>query len=167
MSSQPTESEIASAVATLKKLHPGLLPYPLFKECTRLCVTPILELVPLRNVDNPEVLLLRRPSDDDFWPSMQHTPGTVLRPTDYDFSDAINRVFENEIGKATDKIIKLSSIINRTNRGIEHATIFIADYTGIPVVNGVWHSIHSLPDNLVDSQKNFILEAIANFKYPR
>lgn len=98
---QPSEEEVEMAASVLKRLPQGILPYPLFKEITRLTTTCIYELVPLR-VKNEvvDILNVTTTPDDEFWPNQWHAPGTVVRPTDKtesNFSDAKNRVIHGEL----------------------------------------------------------------------
>ncbi len=65
---KPGEQEIIQTAEVLGKLEGGDLPLPIFKEVTKLTVTPAYELVPFRISDErkTEILLIRRP-DDDLW----------------------------------------------------------------------------------------------------
>ena len=146
----------------LSQLEPGYLPEPIFLEFTRLSVTPICELVPLRKTSagEIEVLLCRRPSSDQHLPDMLHTPGTVLRSTDDDdLEQPLSRAFE-EIHRDYKKYeVKKSGVIfHAVKRGKELAIIFS---TIIQVVQeqDIWMPLSQIEKQVVDTQVNFITEA--------
>ncbi len=60
---------------------------------------PIETVVLRRKDDRIQVLLTRRPSDDEYYPGMIHIPGTILRASDRRIEDAFARVQEGEIKK--------------------------------------------------------------------
>src|SRR3989344_787961 len=90
----PTTAEVAQlsaetradmAAAYLSGLEPGRQPLGLFTQLSRLSVMSIVELVPVRaqpKAKTAEILLLRRPQDDPWWPGQWHVPGTVILPSD-------------------------------------------------------------------------------------
>lgn len=63
-----TNNQSQAAIEYLRDLQPGFLPRDIFAQITRLVVTPIIGVVPLRKVgDSVEILLLRRPVSDPNW----------------------------------------------------------------------------------------------------
>ena len=97
------QDELASLAAScLERLEPGRQPLPLFIQLARLVVTSTVEMVPLRQVnDHEQVLLAQRPDDDLWWPGQWHLPGTVLLPTDdasnvHDYNTPVNRLYKDE-----------------------------------------------------------------------
>lgn len=159
-----TDQEIEQARAVLAKMNPGNLPYPIFLEVARLTVTPIIEVVPVRK--NPqgevEVLLLKRDKSDTVWGGMLHTPGTVIRASDHegDTTDAFDRIFQGELGGVeTSSPQFVGTIFHRVKRGMEQASVFVAEVKGEPEV-GIFYPISQLPDNVVDTQIGFIQAAV-------
>ena len=168
---QPSEKEIRDAAHTLSKLPKGFLPKELFEQVTRIVVTPIIEVVPLRKVTggSTEVLLLRRERNDPAWPGMQHTPGTVLRSTDVNdgFGSAFSRIMVTELGLTEEKQPNpqpVTTIFHEVNRGAELANVFFVDLTGVDTVTGSWHPVDQLPEDLVETQLGFIVDSVNKFE---
>lgn len=162
-----SDNEIKEVVKDLAKLEPGLLPFEIFHAVTRLVATPIIEVVPIRlNKNNePEILLLSREPDDPVWPNQLHVPGTVIRGSDTEgsFDDAFNRV-SKELGGVTLKNLHLvKNIFHHSGRGMEVSQIYWADLTDTDVTTGEFFSADSLPKNIVQSQLDFIPDALANY----
>lgn len=162
-----SKSEIRNVVEGLEKLQPGLLPFEIFHAVTRVVATPIIELVPIRrNEDNqPEVLLVRRDADDPVWPNQLHVPGTVIRGSDEEgsFKDAFGRISKELGGIALEDPTLVKNIIHHSGRGMEVSQIYWADISGIEQVEGEFYPADNLPDDLVQSQLDFIPEAVAHF----
>jgi hypothetical protein len=165
--SEPTEAEIEQAAAILSKLEPGKLPLPIFLETTRLTVTPILEVVPLRLKNSQvEVLLLERDKGDPIWGGMLHTPGTVIRANDKDgdFTDAFDRIFSNELGNSNHtKPVFVDRIFHQVKRGREIAEIYYVEMDS-DFTNGKFYEATNLPKEIVDTQIPFITKAVNKFK---
>lgn len=159
--------DIQKAVQVLKNLQPGKLPLPIFLETTRLTVTPIVEIVPLRKYNNAiEVLLTKRENDDPNWAGMYHTPGTVIRASDTEgsYDDAFNRILEGELkGTITKSPVFVTSILHKVKRGMESSLIFWVEVTCEPLTGEFYDSNH-LPESLIDTQIKFINIAIEDFK---
>ncbi len=162
-------SEIDTVVKILKKLEPGLLPFELFHQIARLYVTPIIEIVPLKKTKSGEVttILLQREKDDPVWPGMMHTPGTVVRASDTEgtFADAFNRILVNELCDL--KIIHKPKLVgyefHQVGRGRELALIFFVEYLKLSKC-GKEFPIDALPDNIIDTQLEFIQKAVNLFE---
>lgn len=165
-----TDLEIKTTTELLKKLEPGILPFPIFNEITRVFVASIIEIVPLReNNGITQVLLVRREADDPFWPSMWHTPGTVLRATDKkgDLNDAFRRILVNELEcyeELTPTFVNIR--FSQSTRGSEFSAIFIIDLKE-ESKNGEWFDVNNLPKELVKSQEELIKIAVNGFKGER
>lgn len=161
------QDEIKQAEALLSKLEPGYLPELLFHQFTRLSVTGILELVPLRksSFGNIEVLIRRREEDDPHWPNMLHTPGTVLRPTDSDdYSNALDRVFmEIDRNSFNYSISQIYTIFRSVNRGKELAVVFATEITDTKETD-IWIPLEDIDSKIVDTQVEFVKKAAEVFK---
>lgn len=164
---EPTTEEIAVAIQTLSKLRPGFLPLPIFLETTRLTVSSIVEIVPLRMKDKRvQVLLTKRDDDDPNWPGMLHTPGTVVRPTDEEgsYTSAFERILGDELASVelASEPRYVDSILHRQARGMEDAKVFFVVVAGEPT-RGSFYDVANLPDNTVDTQVDFIQMAAKKF----
>ncbi len=164
---EPTPEEIAAAAKTLSKLRPGILPLPIFLETTRLTVSSIVEVVPLRKVDGRvQVLLTQRENDDPNWPGMLHTPGTVVRPTDEEggYKSAFGRIIEGELSSVqlSGEPQYVGSVLHKVARGMEDAKVFYVEVAGEPT-QGVFYDLDELPDNIVYTQVDFIRSAAKSF----
>lgn len=154
-------------VDLLKELEPGFLPYDVFVQVARLVPLSIIEFVPLRLTQgNVEVLLLERSKFDDIWPGEVHTPGTVVRTTDNESGQhqAFQRILVDEL--RTTHVSPphfVGSILHKSKRGMEHAQIFWVEVLEEPKV-GTFYPADQLPENIIDSQKSFIAQAVQNFK---
>jgi hypothetical protein len=162
----PTSEQITQAAKVLTQLQTGVVPLEIFHEITRLWVTSIVEVVPLRIVDGKvQVLLLQRPDDDPNWPSMKHTPGTVLRATDVTegIPSAISRIYNKELGiEEWQEPQYVQPIFHQVNRGAEMAQVFYIDLT-YQEVNGEWYDADALPKDIVDTQLSFIQAAVNKY----
>jgi hypothetical protein len=163
------EHEIAKTAASLMKLSPGFLPYPIFEQIARLVALPILEVIPLRLLNGKvEVLLIERPADDPLWPRALHTPGTVIRATDISIKEQkqwepFRRIIEEEL-KATNvgppQYVGIQ--LHESKRGIEQAQLYWVEVKGPPAI-GKFYNAKQLPDRLIASQLDFIHLASQDF----
>jgi hypothetical protein len=163
-----TDDEIQQAADLLKRFEPGFLPYPIFEQIARLVALPIVEFIPLRrSVQGIEVLLIARPDDDALWPGLLHTPGTVVRATDFGTDQKLwppfSRIIHEEL-QSTDLGAPeyVGSTLNKSKRGVEQSQLYWVEVMGVPKV-GKFYPVDNLPDSLMDSQINFIQEAVRNF----
>jgi hypothetical protein len=153
----------------LKTYQPGFLPYPVFEQIARLVALPIIEFIPLRMRDGEvEVLLIARPEDDPLWPGLLHTPGTVIRATDlHDGQDnwpAFKRIVDDELQHTEiGNPHYVGSIFHQSKRGAEQAQLYWVEVRGEPHV-GTFYPADKLPDDLIESQKTFINEAVRHFR---
>ncbi|MBU0975746.1 hypothetical protein KJ918_03030 [Patescibacteria group bacterium] len=66
-------NETSRIVRSLQKLKPGFQQFNIFRELCRICVTPVVEIIPIRlRWNRVEVLLTKRSKNDVFWPDMFH-----------------------------------------------------------------------------------------------
>lgn len=161
------DEEIAATKALLAKLSPGFLPVDIFREIARLTVTSVVEIVPLRlHKDRVEVLMTQRDTDDPYWASMLHTPGTVIRATDREggYMDAFKRILQEELGSVQVQASPtyVETVFHRNTRGMTDAKIFFVEVTGEPTI-GAFYGADSLPANTVESQIEFIHSAAEAF----
>jgi len=158
-----TPTQIATMLDDYK---PGYLPEPLFISIARLAVLTAIEFIPLRKGqgDTIEVLVFERPATDPIWPSMLHTPGTILLATDNSFEDGFKRLFNDEL--ATDElIVPIFSGINMIHhkRGagvtIEYILNINKEYNG-----GKFYDVQDLPANFIVEQIDLVRRAAEKFK---
>ncbi|MDO8503117.1 MAG: hypothetical protein Q7S60_00320 [bacterium] len=166
----PTADEIKQTALVLKKLKPGHLPFPIFKEVTRLVTTPIVEVVPLHVGEDGtlQVLLTQRNADDPFWANQFHVPGTVVLATDQKgvFDDAFKRIFSGELGNitVTREPVKFTEAHRETARGSEVAFLYWALVEGKPPERGKYFDVEDLPTELVPFAADAIKDAVKAFK---
>lgn len=163
--------EINTLVGLLKKLEPGFLPLDIFMEFARIVVMPIIEFVPLRTGPDgqTEILLLEREPSDVLWPNMLHAPGTVVRATDTEKTMylAFDRILNDELkGTSVSAPHYVGSILHESRRGVEHAQIYWVEVIGELKI-GKFYPVSSLPINLIESQNNFIKEAVRSYETSR
>lgn len=161
------DRDIESIVKLLSCLEPGYLPYEIFEQVARIVALPIIEFIPLRYINNHiEVLLLRRPDNDRFWPGEWHTPGTIIRATDVGKSGEIWPPFNRIINEELDESIVsephfVGSIFHKSRRGAEHAQLFWVEI--ITANTGEFFPLSKLPHNFLMSQRSFVEQAAANY----
>lgn len=167
MNPRITQKEINQVVNILSKLEPGYLPQEIFYQFTRLYVTPIIELVPIRKTASGEIkiLTIKRELDDPHWPGLIHTPGTVLRANDEKIETALNRIKTEELNgiSFTTKPVFTNYDFHKVNRGMELALIFVAEYEK-PIEGSIEIDLDNFPENLVNTQINFIKQAIEYYE---
>jgi hypothetical protein len=166
-----TDTDVVEAAQLLSELEPGWLPEPIFQAVARLVVLPIVEVVPLRRADTGEIeiLLLERRADDPVWPGMLHTPGTVVRASDSpgSFDDALGRILDDELGNiGASEPVWVKNILHHSGRGMEASQIYWIEVEGEPKV-GTYYRSSQLPERLVQTQLDFIPDAVEHFKRSR
>lgn len=164
-----TDQEITTTTNLLKKLPAGFLPYPIFEQMARIMALPVVEFIPLRRSESGvEVLLIDRGPDDPIWPNALHTPGTVIRATDLnhgaDNQIAFERIIHDELHDTNvGEPHSFGNVLHESKRGIEQAQLYWIEVTGEPQV-GTFYGTQSLPANLIDSQRDFIISAARDFE---
>jgi len=167
MNPTPSPEDLAKAVEVLSRLQPGKIPLEIFIEIARLTVLPIIEVVPVRlgTDGKPQVLLTERDASDPIWGGMLHTPGTVLRPSDAGEGNtgAFGRILNDELnGVKVGEPVLVDSIFHKVKRGVEQAQVYYGEVYGEPT-KGQFYDADSLPANVVDTQLDFIRNAVALF----
>jgi hypothetical protein len=162
-----SDKEILTLITLLKRLEPGKLPLPVFLEIARLNVIPIIEIVPLRKKDGKiQVLLTKRDDNDPNWPGMYHTPGTVVRASDVnsEYNEAFGRILEGElVGLRTSEPVFVYPLLHKVKRGMESSLVFWVEVKEDPKI-GEFFDIDSLPENIIDTQVEFIKKAAEDYK---
>lgn len=173
--SEPTsnvlaEVEINQIADNLSRIPAGFLPFPLFRQVARLATMSIIEIVPYRIRDGRvEIWLTEHGVENqpwpELWPDTLHTPGTVIRPTDESYQDAIDRVLKDELqGVELAGVPEyVCNILHRNRRGLENAQVFVAEVLGNLAV-GDFYPADSLPDNLMRCQHDFMPQAIEKIR---
>ncbi len=162
------ETGILEAEKFISQLEPGFLPMPIFSQIVRLVVTPTVEMVPFRRIQEKglQVLLIKRDDDDPHWPGQYHVPGSVIRATDakLSFQDAFNRIIKGEIKGI--KVIKgpifVQHLFHQVKRGAELPMIHWIEVSG-EVSGGTYFDVDKLPENIVDHHPLIIRKALEHF----
>lgn len=97
---------------------------------------------------------------------MWHTAGTVVLATDSgpDNKDAFRRLLEGELaGTQTSQPVFVTNLLHHVKRGTEQSQIYWVEVFGEPI-EGEFYAFDSLPDNLVDTQMDFIPLAVKHFE---
>jgi hypothetical protein len=159
MASPLSEAEQEQLQSLIARVPEGFLPLGMFLEIARLVVLPVIELVCFKyDEDRTKVLLLERAASDTLWPGQVHSPGSVVRPTDTGFKDAIARIIDDELsGLELSQPKYLKTVFNETKRGKEVALIYVAEVLSEPSI-GEFYDFDKLPDNLMSSQTDFLNE---------
>jgi hypothetical protein len=164
-----TKEELNTVTDILSKLQPGVLPFPIFHAITRLVATPIIEIVPLRRNEKGgiDILLMKRDANDPVWPGQLHVPGTVVRASDTEgsFSDAFSRILSKELsGFTTSTPVFVKNIIHNSGRGMEVSQIYWVEVSDSNDNADKFYDTDSYPNELVQSQLDFIPDAVQYFK---
>jgi len=159
-----TEDEASNLVGLLKKCEPGKLPSNVFEAVAKVAVYPAIEFVLLRHtVEGIETLLFQRSPDDPVWPSLFHTPGTVLRPTDKSLEDAISRLSSDELGGVALSEKHFTGVhFNKYLRGNSIGIEYWLEVSGIPP-KGRFYNINDLPQDFIAEQKDLLARAARAF----
>lgn len=169
---EPTKEVRQRALDYLRGQKPGKVDKPLFLEVARLFCLPIVELVPVRVVDNePHVLCFRRPDDDPVWPGQLHIPGTIVLATDPDSWDnqpQLQRICDKELPgiKLEGEITFAGMQVHHPLRGTEIAQIYVCEVQdNSPIGEGVFVPVSQLDEfGVIDSQHDTIRRAVEVFK---
>ena len=168
-----TVEEITTVTKILSKLDPGFLPLDIFLSISRLFTSSILELIPIRidSTGNHNVLLIKRPPNDPYWPNLLHNPGIFIMPTDKDekLQYTFNRLFEKELRGVTfiGKPVFSHYSFHQTKRGSEMSLVHYIEYEKLPS-EYFEMKVDELNDTVViDHQIPFIKEAVRNFQHSK
>lgn len=157
--------EVKHCVELLQKCKPGNLAPEIFEAIARVAVYPAVEFIPLRKNGNKiEVLLLERPENDLIWPSMLHTPGTILRPTDATIENAFSRLYEEELrGVSLSQPVFIGAHLSRNRRGTCLLLEHIVETQSEPT-EGVFYDVENLPDKFIEAQKPSLERAVTVYR---
>ncbi|MBI2593339.1 hypothetical protein HYW44_01710 [Candidatus Daviesbacteria bacterium] len=163
----PSPEELTTAANILGRLPSGRLPLGIFLQFSRLATLSVVEVVPLNRTPELNVLLLQRPDDDPYWPSVWHSPGSIILPTDREgttYQDAIERVIRGELRnpKILRGPIQFGNGINKEERGTAAWVGFWVEVTEAPV--GEFFSVDRLPENLIKGHTELIDAAARSFR---
>jgi len=155
--------EVATA---LKEYKPGFLPEPLFVSIAHLAVLTAIEFIPLRKTPDGtiQVLLFQRPATDPIWPSMLHTPGTIVRPSDATLDDGFRRLYKDELSNIT-AVTPIFTGFNLVHykRGsavtLEHIVLLDQEPAG-----GTFYDVDNLPTTFIEEQRVMVQRAVTKFK---
>lgn len=158
---QITEQETKTLTHLLKKCEPGNLPREVFELLGGLMVYTAVEFIPLRRSgEDVAVLLLPRDDNDPVWPSMWHTPGTIVRPTDRSLDDAFSRLFATElVGMQQSKPHFIGLQLRENSRGRLISLEYWLEVDGKPD-DGEFYPIDRLPENFIPEQKDLVETAV-------
>jgi hypothetical protein len=162
-----TSEEYTQVATMLAKLQPGFLPFDIFQQVARLSTLSIVEIVPLRTTKKGtvEVLLLEREADDPIFAGQLHTPGCVVLSTDTpgSFESAFRRLIHGELGGIhTTEPTYVTQLLHHSGRGMESSHIYWVDVADEPIV-GEFYDINHLPDSFMQSQRDFLFQAVASY----
>lgn len=111
------DSEITSR---LSMLTPGQLPLDVFNEVARLTATPVIELL---IVSGDEVLLVRRPEGDMFWPTMLALPGQIITANGFSSIQQYAVALASRFGVKNEPTFRGIEVMY-TLRGVEVAIVY-------------------------------------------
>lgn len=160
----PADKDSNRLVSFLEKYTPGNLPPAVFEAVARIAVYPAVEFIPLRMHDGRvQVLLFERPDDDIVWPSMLHTPGTVLRPTDQTYQDAFDRLRKDELADLEiEDPLFMGAELSHNRRGACVLIEFLVIVTGEPTV-GCFYDVDDLPPRFIEEQRPSLERAVVAY----
>ena len=153
------DKPLSETLEYLKTLKPGLLPLELFYELCRLVTISSYEVVPFCKIDGDhKVLLVRRETDDPYWPGLWHTTGTVIRPTDT-LESAKNRLFSLELDNPEVLVepVFMGNLVGKEKRG---NSVGIYHYAVVEKTSiGECFGVDNLPSDIVTYQVQMIKKA--------
>jgi len=157
-------SKDTQLVALLEKCAPGDLSVNVFEAVARIAVYPAVEFIPLRMHDGKvQVLLFERPTDDIMWPSMLHTPGTILRPTDQTYQDAFDRLRKDELADLEiEDPLFMGAELSHNRRGTCVLIEFLVIVVGEPTV-GRFYDVDNLPPRFIEEQRPSLERAVVAY----
>lgn len=162
-----TPQQVTTATSALEQLEPGFLPLEIFNQVARLVRLPMVDLIPVKVENNTlQIGLVKRSSNDLWWPNMWHLPGTVLRSTDT-IESAIERLKTEELLlESSDEPTFQGFSVQNSKRGAEIVLIY-------SVVNCVfdqqsqmkWFAVDNLPKSFVESEKSVVEKVMQGFSF--
>ena len=138
-----------------------------------------IEIVFLKRDNRGDILVLltRHPHGDSYYPDQWHSPGTMLRASDYQeeteknlgipefdgFRKTFERLEKSELGvRFMGRPRHIKSIFHFTPRGSETALIFLCELEGEPK-SGKFFKVNELPHDLIEHHYRIISMAVEAF----
>ncbi len=123
-------------------------------------ITAVETVVMRRAGARLETLLIPRPEGDIHWPGLLHTPGSILRRSDYDnggYVATFKRIEEKEVGAKfayPPRFVGYHFEMNK--RGGCNHMVFIAEIEAGAQHQGEFYDVDDLPANFLDEQVKLI-----------
>jgi ADP-ribose pyrophosphatase YjhB (NUDIX family) len=154
--------KMQEGVDFLKELEPGFLPLPIFEQIARLVRLPIVDVIPVKKVDDKiSVGLLKRPSDDRWWPNAWHLPGTIFRATD-SLRSAQDRLINEEIKANAGRVAYVNFLVHQSERGTELILVYKMENCVLTKDSPIaWFEVKKLPKNMIESEKKVLKLIVA------
>lgn len=125
-----TNEDISRAAEVIKlSAKDGVLPLEIFNSFSQVIVLSPVDLYAfIQHGENFEIVVAKRPADDEFLAGYWHIPGKIMITKDTSFEDTIHRVLETEIPgtKMLSSPVKFDDAYQSTLRGKEHVASFWA-----------------------------------------
>ncbi|MEK7570165.1 MAG: hypothetical protein AAB515_01850 [Patescibacteria group bacterium] len=150
----------------------------LFGSLARLTPQVAVETVALRQGSNNtiEVYMIQRPDDEPAYPGEKHSPGSILRNSDFENIDpcsdgayrrVIDRLAKREFHVGITNFDLVGEIFFEEERGSFNNRIFLVELDGEPT-GGAWYDIDNLPENTIDHHWEHIIPiAVAAYRKRR
>lgn len=159
-----TPKEERTLLSLLSKLEPGYYPFEVFLQFCRLATHIAVEVIPfIKKDDHIEVVMIKRPKDDRFWPDMWHTTGCILRPKD-NIEDALNRVITDELGNPRVKLGPKYFDFGH-GHGVRGSSLYLLHWIEVENIPlGKSFEIDKWPKNTVNGQReHFVQRALDDY----
>lgn len=160
--------EVRITAELLSRFQPGFLPLDIFHQIARLTVLTSVEMVPFKldNAGKTQVLLLRRPSDDMFWPNKLHLPGTIVRATDEgeNFEGVFQRLLVGEMGNP--EVVRGPAIFGTVMRpNIRGKETLVMSWVQIATnPRGGFYPVDGLPEDFIAEELPHLRKAHEHFR---
>lgn len=154
------EGDDEKAIEILKKWDGNIISDALFTELARFSPLSVIELVVLREHEgNLQTLLVERPENDPVWPNMIHTPGTVLRLSDFKraretepldpLKHAFARICNGELSQHVENIDFVGNLYRMGERGAENVQVYIGQLPDDAELehDQIWYDVATLAEN--------------------
>lgn len=113
---------VQDTVDALAKESPGQIPLEIFNEIARLTVVPVVEVI---MISQGKIFLLKRPTDDKYWPDQYCLPGKILSPSGHSsIEDYITEICHRFGVPDGDKAHFSGAKLYKTKRGTELAVVY-------------------------------------------
>lgn len=165
-----TDSEEKQLITLLGKVQ-DKMSMEVFEAVAAKFVITAIETVILRrneNKDNQvETLLIPRPEGDMHWPGKLHTPGTILRESDFvngSYDQAFARIQNKEIEVEFSVAPRFVAYQFANNvRGACNHLVFIAEIDNSKDFAGEFYPVDNLPSDFLEDQREMVEFAASRF----